>query len=99
MTLLDVIQEAIRQNIAAAQLTDMVTGTVVSVDPLEIQTDTTQASLKQEVLVLTESVFGVSAVQSGNVLDISDSGLSLGDKVILLRVQHGQRFIVLSRAN
>ena len=98
MTLLDVIQEAIRQNIAAAQLTDMVTGTVVSVDPLEIQTDTTQASLKQEVLVLTESVFGVSAVQSEDVLDISDSGLSVGDKVILLRVQHGQRFIVLSRA-
>ena len=98
MTLLDVIQEAIRQNLVAAQLTDMVTGTVVSVDPLEIQTDTTQASLKQEVLVLTESVFGVSAVQSGDVVDISDSGLSLGDKVILLRVQHGQRFIVLSRA-
>lgn len=83
MTLLDIIQECVRQSMNAAQLTDMVVGTVTGEDPLEIQIDSTQATLTGAVLLLTD-----------NVLD-----LALDDKVILLRVQRGQRFIVLSRVH
>lgn len=56
MTLLDALQMVSDQNRKAAQPSDLETGTVTAVDPLEITRDIHQQALRQEVLYLTESV-------------------------------------------
>lgn len=87
MTLAEQLFLMMQKNSEAQQPTDLVTGTVTSAAPLEITVNTAMAPLKAPVLLLTESV-----VENGA------SSLEIGDKVLLLRVQHGQKFIVLSRA-
>ena len=56
MTLLDALQMVSDQNRKAAQPSDLETGTVTKVDPLEVTRDIQQQALRQEVLYLTESV-------------------------------------------
>lgn len=119
MTLLDVLQQINKSSMDAAGLTDMTVGTVTAADPLEITLDISQAPLKEEIIILTDTV-------KGKVIDIAGSSyftdrngelcciwgssedipegsavvtlpLAVGDKVLLLAVQHGQRYIVLSR--
>ncbi len=84
MNLLDVIQKAVRDVLHSSQLTDMVTGVVESTDPLTIVNDISQAPLREEVLILTETV--------------KDPALETGDKVIMLSVMHGQKYLVISRS-
>lgn len=84
MDLINIIQQIVQQSLKAAQLTDMVMGTVVSVSPLEITINPAMAPLKNQILHLTSSVTG-------------DHALEAGDKVIMLRVRNGQEFIVLSK--
>lgn len=81
MTLLETIQKIVYDTIRGLQLTDAVFGTVTSASPLEVSMDVTQAVLRSEVLIVCDSV----------------SGLMAGDKVLMLSVMHGQKFIVLSR--
>lgn len=107
MTLLDALQQINRQGMEAAQLTDMAVGTVTSANPLEVTLDVHQAPLKAEVLVLTDAVRGDSGdgfFQEVNGLlcavwgqSSSGSSLTVGEKVLLLAVRHGQRYIILSR--
>lgn len=109
MTLLDALQQINRQGMDAAQLTDMAVGTVTSADPLEVTLDVHQAPLKAEVLVLTDAVregSGYGFFQEVNGLlcavwgqggNSSGSSLTVGEKVLLLAVRHGQRYIILSR--
>lgn len=167
MTLSEQLFFMMQKNGEAMQPTDLVTGTVTSVSPLEITSDTSMAPLRKEVLYLTESVVEkkipilehthatgglrhshttsvlshshtvgssstssalggsyptsveqdgeefesstalkkeeIVAVEHGKPLPVREGyiilnrGLELGDKVLLLRVQHGQKFIVLSR--
>ena len=83
MELRDVINQMIAQHMKSEQLTDLEFGTVTGVSSLEISIDAAMAPLQAGVLLLTEQV--------------STSGLEVGDKVMLLRVLHGQKYIVLSR--
>ncbi len=127
MTLAEQLFFMMQQNQKAMQLTDLETGTVTAVSPLEITPDSSMAPLRREVLYLTEPVVekklpvlehfhttsdlthsstalgDVAAVENGSPLPVEggyiilNRGLAVGDKVLLLRVQHGQRFVVLSR--
>lgn len=81
MTLLETIQKIVYDTVKSLHLTDSVIGTVTSASPLEISMDVSQAVLKEEVLYICDSV----------------PPLILNDKVLMLSVQHGQKFIVLSR--
>ena len=119
MTLLDALQKINRDQLDAAQLTDMAVGTVTSVSPLEVVLDVHQAAIHEEALIVTDEV-------REKVIDVSGAGffqdvngtlcavwgqsggggggaaiitrpLAVGDKVLLLSVQHGQTYIVLSR--
>lgn len=56
MNLLDALQMVSAQNMSASQPSDLETGTVTKVDPLEVTRDIQQQALRQEVLYLTESV-------------------------------------------
>ena len=165
MDLAETLFYMMQKNQEAMQLTDLVTGTVTGVNPLEITINTAMAPLRAPVLLLTESVVekkipilshshttsgfshshtintllhqhdyndtptttglsGSYATQNaltadaytsndkltdivctehGSALPVEDGyiilnrALAVGDKVLLLRVQHGQRFVVLSR--
>ena len=56
MNLLDALQMVSSQNMSASQPSDLETGTVTGVNPLEVTRDIRQQALRQEVLYLTESV-------------------------------------------
>lgn len=56
MNLLDALQMVSSQNMFASQPSDLETGTVTGVNPLEVTRDIQQQALRQEVLYLTESV-------------------------------------------
>ena len=156
MSLSGTLYAMMQDNRAAGQPTDWKSGTVTSVDPLEVTINTQMAPLRESVLILTESVVekkipvlehrhhtnslghshtapegqtstdltgsyptlyslysqGAGGDQSQNIvcyehgkpLPVEDGyiilnrKLEVGDKVILLRVQNGQKYIVLSRA-
>lgn len=83
MELRDVLNQMIAQHMKSEQLTDLRFGTVTSAAPLEISINTAMAPLQNGILLLTEQV--------------STSGLEVGDEVMLLRVLHGQKYIVLSK--
>lgn len=63
----------------------------------------TQSSLSGGVYPSSEALSDIAAVENGATLPVEDGyiilnrGLSTGDKVLLLRVQQGQKFVVLSR--
>ena len=108
MTLLDVLQQINKTSMDAAGLTDMTVGTVTSVSPLEVTLDVAQAPIKEELLILTDTVRGTDVEDyfreaDGELCIVWDQDtqrvktLKLNDKVLLLAVQHGQKFIILSR--
>lgn len=151
MELIDVLHMVGQQGQQAAQPTDMVIGTVESVNPLTVRTNIQSAPLQESVLLLTSAVVerkipilqhihhidtlshqhansvvaltgsyptlpslyseGAGADQTqdiicyehGQPLPIEDGfiilnrALEVGDKVIMMKVQRGQRYVILSR--
>ena len=101
MDLIEVIQLILQNNITELKLTDLVIGTVVTVAPLTIQIDTMMDSIPEEALIKTSAIMPKS--YSGTTSDgatftvVINEGIQPGQKVVMLRVQHGQRFIVLSK--
>ena len=96
--LIGVIQTVIKNYLDAVKLTDKATGTVVSVSPLTIKTDTSLPPISGEALILTSNVCEkTKAVRGGSGIVTVTEGLKVGDKVIMLRVQKGEQFIVLSK--
>ena len=92
--LLGVLQEIVKNYVNAIKMTDKATGTVIKTSPLTIQTDTSLPPLilTSNVIERTEPVKG----GAGGTVTVTE-GLKAGDKVLLLRVQKGQQFIVLSK--
>lgn len=83
MELRDVIQLIVQNALQSAQLCDVCFGTVVSVNPFKVQIDPVMQPLEAQSLILTE--------------DVMERGLSLEDKLIMLRVNSGSQFLILSR--
>ena len=101
MDLIEVLQQILQNGITELKLTDLVIGTVVTASPLTIQIDSLMQPIPEEALIKTEAVMPKS--YSGTTSDgasftaVINVGIQPGDKVVMLRCQHGQRFIVLSR--
>ncbi len=97
--LIGVIQQIVQNTIRAMKPTDKATGTVLSVNPLSIQTDIHMQPLPAAAVVLTdavkEKIAPVQGKDGGSV--VISEGLKPGDRVLMLRVQGGQQYIVLSR--
>lgn len=105
MDLCEVIQRIVQENIEAQKPTDIAAGTVVSTSPLKISVSVELPPLSEDDLILTEAVKAwdetVIIEYSGSIpqtATIHHNGLNIGDKVVMIRVSKGQRFIVLSRA-
>lgn len=97
--LIGVIQKIVQNTIRAMKPTDKATGTVLSADPLSIQTDTSMPPLPAAALLLTDAVKERTAmVQGGEGGSVTVAeGLKAGDRVLMLRVQNGNQYIVLSK--
>lgn len=96
--LVGVIQQIVQNTVAAMKPADMATGTVVSADPLSVRTDTGMSPLPAAALELTDAVRErVVPVQGGEGTVTVREGLRAGDKVLMLRVQGGNRYIILSK--
>lgn len=105
MDLVGVIQQIIQANLEAQKLTEFEAGTVTSTSPLKIKVTADLPDLPADVFILTEAVKAwdeeVTIEYNGGIPQaavIHHKGLQVGDKVILLRVLKGQKYIILSRA-
>lgn len=124
MELIDVLAQIIGDSVNSMQLPEMYVATVTSKDPLEVQIDINQATIRAELLYRTDAVIErkipnlkhrhtYSSSNTGYALAdytitidgkaqpvggeiILSRGLAVGDKVLLLSVQKGQKFIILS---
>ena len=93
-----VIQRIVQDTVGAMKMTDMATGTVVSADPLSIQPDVSMPPLPAAALVLTDMVRErIVPVRGGMGNVMVREGLKPGDKVLMMRVQRGNKYIVLSK--
>lgn len=112
MELIDLLHQIMQESVKAAKLTDLAIGTVASTSPLSITVNTAMAPLQAPVLYLTDSVVEktltasdgtLSGTVNGQPMEATgstvtlNSALEVGDKVLMLKVQRGQKYIVLSR--
>ena len=97
--LIDVLQGIMQENSAALKPADVVMGTVTSVSPLSVQVQATMQNIPAAALILTSAVVAKTAqVQGGEGgTVIINEDLAVGDKVVMLRVSRGQRYIILSK--
>ena len=93
---IEVIQQTIQNAVEAMKLTDKATGTVESASPLKV--DTTMQSIPEAGLILTDTVKERTVnVQGGSGSVAVREGLKPGDRVLMLRVQNGNQYIILSK--
>ena len=101
--LIDVLNMISQNNQAAQKPADIAFGTVTSISPLSIQVDGSMQSVPAAAIILTSAVVerivdvdGVSEEMPHLTVKVTE-GLSAGDKVAMLRVSRGNRYIVLSK--
>ncbi len=96
--LVGVIQQIVQNTIEAMKMADKATGTVESVSPLRVKIDSSIQSVPSAALLLTDTVRErVVPVQGGEGTVTIREGLKEGDRVLMLKVQNGQQYIILSR--
>ena len=97
--LLGVLQQIMQSGVAGLKPADMATGTVLTLSPLTVQTDVSTSPLPAAALILTSAVKEKTAVVQGGEggTVVIHEGLAAGDKVLMLRVSGGNRYIVLSK--
>ena len=97
--LIDVLHMIAQDSADAQKPADIAYGTVISPSPISIQIDATMQVLPAAAIVLTSAVIAkTAAVQGGEGgTVVINEGLQAGDKVVMLRVSKGQRYIVLSK--
>ena len=98
--LIDIINSIAQGNQAGQKPADIAIGTVIQSSPLLIQIDGTMQPIPAAGLILTVGVVAKTAqVQGGEGgTVVINEGLAAGNRVIMLRVSKGQRYIVLSKA-
>lgn len=96
--LVGVIQQIVQNTIEAMKMADKATGTVESVSPLRVKIDSSIQSVPSAALLLTDTVRErVVPVQGGEGTVTIREGLKEGDRVLMVKVQNGQQYIILSR--
>ncbi len=96
--LVDIFQQVAQNAVEAMKLTDKATGTVESAAPLRVKVDTSMQSIPEAGLILTDTVKEQTVkVQGGPGSVTVREGLKPGDRVLMLRVQNGNQYIILSK--
>lgn len=81
--------------IAASNPVTIMFGVVTDINPLEVNVDQ-RFTLPADFLVVPESLTENRLVLGGTSYIVRE-GLKLGNKLLLLRVQGGQQYIILDR--
>lgn len=95
--LVGIMQQTVKNSMG--NTTDMIIGKVISTNPLKVKVDN-RFELTQKFLVLTSAVsdFSVDMQTDGQLKRTTVKlGLNVGESVILMRVQGGQKFIIIDR--
>jgi len=93
--LLSTVKQAAMAAIAASNPVTMMYGVVTNTNPLEVNVDQ-RFTLPADFLVVPESLTENKLVIGGSTYIVRE-GLKVGDKLLLLRVQGGQQFIIIDR--
>lgn len=110
--LIQIIKQAAMEAVEASSPTKILFGTVVTTSPLSIKIDQ-KFTIPEEFLVLTRNVMDYtiemtvdhvtekeeehSHAYKGKKKFTIHNGLKIGDKVILLQEQGGQKYVVLDK--
>lgn len=93
-----IIQKIVQECVNGMKPADMMTGTVISVSPLSVQPDVSMPPIPAAALILTSAVTAKTATVQGGEggTVVINSGLAVGNHVLMLRVSKGNRYIILS---
>lgn len=95
MALVNLIKQASMGAYNASNPVVVMFGTVTKANPLEVNVEQ-RFTLTRDSLVLTERLTEYRTTVDGNEIIIR-RGLQAGDKVLLLRIQGGQQYVVWDR--
>lgn len=93
--LLNIVKQAAVDAVKASNPVALMTGTVIKDNPLEVKVDQ-RFTLPADFLILPQSMQRKELVINGTSYVISE-GVQTNDNVLLLRVQGGQKYILLDR--
>lgn len=96
MELIEQLQTTVKNCVKAMDLMDVGYATVVSPTPLTLMIQATQLTVAEPVAVMTDNVRYRDVVVQGQTV-IINPGLKAGDKVLVLKANSGQNYIVISR--
>lgn len=98
--LIEILNKISQENQVGMKPADVAFGTVVSTEPLQVQTEGEKQPIPNAALILTSAVIAKTvSVQGGSGgRVVINEGLNIGDRVIMMKVSKGQRYIVLSKA-
>lgn len=101
MGMLGAIQEIAKNQMNAKSLSDLVYGTVFSINPLMIQLDLDKkVVLTADFLIMTRNVQNYKSTITINGKEESctiNNALEIGDKVGMIQKAGGQEFIILDK--
>lgn len=96
MELIERLKYIINDTVKAMDLLDTGYATIVSVSPLTLRIQATQLIVTEPVAVLTDNLrYRAVTVQGESV--IINPGIKPGDKVLVLKANAGQNYIVMSK--
>ncbi|MDR7813392.1 DUF2577 family protein [Lacrimispora sp.] len=96
MELIDQLKEIIVDTAKAMDLLDTGYATVISNSPLALKIQTTQLEVTEPVAVMTDNLRYRDVIIQGEKVVINP-GLKPGDKVLVLKANSGQNYIVISK--
>lgn len=96
MDLIDTIQSIVKDSVKAMDLLQIGYATIVSASPLTLTVQATQLQVTEPVAQLTDNVRYRDITVEGHKV-ILNPGLKSGDKVLVLKANAGQNYIIISK--
>lgn len=94
--IIDSLRRAVETTVEAMDLLDLGYATVESTSPLSLSIKKTNLKVTEPVAVMSDNVRYRSVNVQGQRVVINP-GLSVGDKVIFLKANAGQNYVVISK--
>ena len=96
LEIIDSLRRAVETTVEAMDLLDLGYATVESISPLSLSIKKTNLKVTEPVAVMSDNVRYRSVNVQGQRVVINP-GLSVGDKVIFLKANAGQNYVVISK--
>jgi hypothetical protein len=96
MELIERLKSIVNDTVKAMDLLDTGYATIESVSPLTLKIQATQLIVTEPVAVLTDNLRYRAVTVQGETVVINP-GLKAGDKVLVLKANAGQNYIVISK--